>query len=533
MSSDDETDLIRTITRLYRNGLTDYFMEPLVMVNGAEIPVGLIQDGDGIIFCCRRGEREIQLTRSFVDPTFDEFPRAGFSDIKFAILTLYHEMFLQMPVAVAFPPASELKDTIGEIVSQNGLRQLRIAESEKFAHVTFFLNGNSNRIFTGEDHIKIPSPKDIPFEQIPELSSARVAEELINSIHKKQYAFIVVNFPNGDMIGHLENSNAKIKCAEAIDRQLEKVLDAAGAAGYVTIITADHGILETAYRPDGLPNLSHTHNPVPFIIVDPDSRANGGSHLREGGSLADIAPTVLEIMGLAQPKRMTANSLLQSYSAINPKRNVLLIILDGWGVGKPDETNHIFMAQTPVWDRLTAQCPFTRLDASGKSVGLLDWKPGNSEAGHQTIGAGRIVIQDDARIDMAIETGFFHQNPVFLEIMSSLQQRDRALHLIALLSEKSSHGSIAYPIALLRLAKEKNLEKVFVHVILDGRSTTIRSAPGFIQKLQKETQALGVGKIASGIGRGYALDRDGDYQKTRRAYDAMVYGAGLKVSAES
>ena len=297
MSSDDETDLIRTITRLYRNGLTDYFMEPLVMVNGAEIPVGLIQDGDGIIFCCRRGEREIQLTRSFVDPTFDEFPRAGFSDIKFAILTLYHEMFLQMPVAVAFPPASELKDTIGEIVSQNGLRQLRIAESEKFAHVTFFLNGNSNRIFTGEDHIKIPSPKDIPFEQIPELSSARVAEELINSIHKKQYAFIVVNFPNGDMIGHLENSNAKIKCAEAIDRQLEKVLGAAGAAGYVAIITADHGILESALRPDGLPNLSHTHNPVPFIIYDPGYNGEYEMADLEKKGLSNIAGTLLNLLG--------------------------------------------------------------------------------------------------------------------------------------------------------------------------------------------------------------------------------------------
>jgi 2,3-bisphosphoglycerate-independent phosphoglycerate mutase len=531
MTVDSRTDLIHTINQQYQQGLTDYSMEPLIMVDGAKNPLGIIRDGDGIIFCCRRGEREIQLTRSFVDPAFKEFPKADFPNLKFTILTLYHEMFLQMPVAVAFPPASELKDTIGEIVSQNGLRQLRIAESEKFAHVTFFLNGNSNRIFTGEDHIKIPSPKDIPFDQVPELSSAQVSEALIKNIHKGKYAFIVVNFPNGDIIGHHENRTAKIKCAEAVDCQLEKVLDAAASAGYVTIITADHGLLESAFRPDGMPNLSHTHNPVPFIIVDPDNRIKTEIHLKEDGTLADIAPTVLQIMGLAKPNLMTGKGLLQKPSALASKRNVLLIILDGWGLGKSDETNHIFMAQTPVWDRLTAQCPFTQLKASGKSVGLLDWKPGNSEAGHQTIGSGRTVMQDDARIDLAIETGSFFQNPVFLEILSTVKRRNGSLHLISLLSEKSSHGSIAYPIALLRMAKAKKLNKVYIHTIFDGRSTKIRSAPFFIEKIEAEINTLGIGKIASGIGRGFALDRDGDYRKTRRAYDALVYGAGIKVSA--
>ena len=532
MTADSGTVLIHTINRLYQQGLTDYVMEPLIMVDNADNPVGLIRDGDGVVFCCRRGEREIQLTRSFVDPDFLEFDRTALPNLKFAILTLYHEMFLRMPVAVAFPPASELKDTIGEIVSQKGLRQLRLAESEKFAHVTFFLNGNSNRIFSGEDHIKIPSPRGIPFDQVPELSSAEVSEALIQNLHKNLYAFVVVNFPNGDIIGHHENPAAKIKCAEAVDRQLEKVLAAAGQAGYITVITADHGILETAVRADGMPNVSHTHNPVPFIIVHPDNRTKSEIHLRDGGTLADIAPTVLEMMGLSKPAAMTGKSLLQNPSAIDPPKKVLLIILDGWGIGKSDETNYIFMAQTPVWNQLTAQAPFAQLQASGKSVGLLDWKPGNSEAGHQTIGAGRIVIQDDARIDLAIETGSFFENPVFLEMLSTVRRRNASLHLIALMSEKSSHGSIAYPMALLRMAKEKKLCKVFVHAVFDGRSTTIRSAPTFIEKIEAEMKAVGIGKIASGIGRGYALDRDRDYQKTKRAYDALVHGVGIKVRAK-
>ena len=531
MTAESESDLIRKINELYEQGLTDYVMEPLIVVDCRGKPVGLIQDGDGVVFCCRRGEREIQLTRSFVDPAFQEFPRADLPNLRFATLTLYHEMFLRMPVAVAFPPASELKQTIGEIVSQNGLRQLRIAESEKFSHVTFFLNGNSNRVFSGEDHIRIPSPKDIPFDQVPELSGEQVSEELIRNIDRGVYSFIVVNFPNGDIIGHYENHTAKIKCAEAVDRQLEKVLDAAGSAGYVAVITADHGILETAFRDDGMPNLGHTCNPAPFLIVDPARRTRAEVRLREGGTLADIAPTVLQIMGLPKPAEMTGEGLLQNPSALNPKRKVLLIILDGWGMGKADETNHIFAARTPVWDRLTAQCPFTQLKAAGKSVGLLDWKPGNSEAGHQVIGAGRTVIQDDARIDLAIETGSFFENPVFLDMLSTLRRRNRSLHLISLLSERSSHGSIAYPLALLRMAKGKKLNTVFVHTILDGRSTKVRSAPGFIKKMAEEMKTLGIGEIASGIGRGFALDRDGDYRKTRRAYEALVYGVGIKVFA--
>jgi len=525
------SDLAKEIESLYRQGLTDYYMEPLVMVDASQDPVGLVHDDDAIIFCCKRGEREIQLTRSFVDPSFDEFPTRNLKNLNFITLTLYHEMFLQMPVAVAFPPLQVLDDTIGEVISQNGLRQLRVAESEKFAHVTFFLNGNNNRIFSGEDHIKIPSLKDVPFEQVPELSSGQVAGEVIKGMQNGKYAFIIVNFPNGDMIGHFENREPKIKCAEAVDRQLAKVLSAAASAGYVTLITADHGILETALSPDGIPNLSHTKNPVPFIVVDPEMKHLAEIRLRNAGTLADVAPTALQIMGLAKPELMTGQSLLQDRYGADTARKVLLVVLDGWGLGKLDETNPIFLADTPVWDRLSTEFPFTRLEASGNAVGLLDWKAGNSEAGHQTIGAGRTVLQDDARIELAIKDGSFFRNPVFLSAYEKTLARGGSLHLIALLSEKSSHGSISYPVALLRLAKEKQLKKVFVHAIFDGRSTKVRSAAGFLEKLQSEMNALGIGELASGIGRGWALDRDGDYRRTKQAYDALAYGIGRKVPA--
>jgi len=523
------SDLAKEIERLYRQGLTDYYMEPLVMVDADRNPVGRVQDDDAIIFCCKRGEREIQLTRSFIDPSFDEFTTRNLENLTFVTLTLYHEMFLRMPAAVAFPPLQVLDDTIGEVVSRSGLRQLRVAESEKFAHVTFFLNGNNNRVFRGEDHIRVPSIKGVPFDRVPELRSEQVAGEIIKSMQDGQHAFIVVNFANGDMIGHFENREPKIKCAEAVDRQLARVLSAAASAGYVTLITADHGILETAVTPDGIPNLSHTQKPVPLIVVDPDTNYRSAVRLRGAGTLADVAPTALQLMGLAKPELMTGQSLLRDRYAADAARKVLLVILDGWGLGKPDQTNPILLADTPVWDRLTTDFPMARLEASGKAVGLLDWKAGNSEAGHQTIGAGRTVLQDDARIELAISDGSFFKNSVFLSAFEKTQAHNGSLHLLALLSEKSSHGSISYPVALLRLAREKKLKKVFVHAIFDGRSTKVRSAVAFLEKLQREMTALGVGELASGIGRGLALDRDGDYRKTKQAYDALACGIGIKV----
>ena len=529
MQTRNGSNLAKEIEGLYRLGLTDYYMQPLVLVDANQNPVGLIRDDDAIIFCCKRGEREVQLTRSFIDPSFTEFHTRKFKNLKFITLTLYHEMFLQMPVEVAYPRSQIIDDTIGEVISQNGLQQLRIAESEKFAHVTFFLNGSNNRIFAGENHIQIPSLKGVSFDQVPELRSKQVAGEVIKGMQNGNYDFIIVNFPNGDMIGHFEDIKPKIKSAEAVDSQLGKVLSVADSAGYVTLITADHGILETAFRPDGTPNLSHTSNPVPFIIVDPDKKNQAGIRLRDPGTLADVAPTALQIMGLTKPVLMTGNSLLPDGYRVNTARKVLLVVLDGWGLGKHDQTNPIYLANTPVWDRLITKFPLTRLEASGKAVGLIEWKAGNSEAGHQTIGAGRTVLQDDARIEFAIKNGSFFKNPVFLSAFAKTIAQNGSLHLIALLSEKSSHGSINYPTALLRLAKKHHLKKVFVHAIFDGRSTKVRSAVEFLEKLQNEMNSLDIGEFATGIGRGFALDRDGNYQKTQQAYNALVYGKGRKI----
>jgi 2,3-bisphosphoglycerate-independent phosphoglycerate mutase len=516
------TALADAVRELYRERQTDYWLEPIVLVDVHGKPVGRIQDGDAVVFCCRRGEREIQLTEAFVEPDFDGFRRRSFRNLTFVMLTLYHAKFKDL--SIAFAP-TQIKDTLAEIVRRANLRQLHVAESDKFAHVTFFFNGGNNPPFMGEDDVCVPSPTGIPFDQVPELSLAQVTAQVLRGI-EKQYDLIVANLANGDVIGHTQNRDAKIKCAELVDVRLGQLVKAGLAADYVVLVTADHGILEEMTNADGAANMSHTTNPVPFLLID--SHALSRIDLRDG-KLEDIAPTVLGALGIAQPRAMDGTSLVRKHDW-GGRRRVLLIILDGWGIGKNDETNPMFLAQTPVWDELTRRYASSRLQAAGEAVGLKPGKAGNSEAGHMNIGAGRIVLQDDVRLDLALRDGTFYANEILTHTIAEVKRRNANLHLIGLLSEKSSHGSIDYPVAILRMAKAGGLHRAYLHVIFDGRSTKPGSAPAMLEKLECQVEEIGVGQIVSGVGRGIALDRDGDYAKTKLAYDAFVFGTGKACS---
>jgi 2,3-bisphosphoglycerate-independent phosphoglycerate mutase len=508
---------------LYRQGQGDYYLEPLVLVNDQGKPVGRIQDGDAVVFCCRRGEREIQLTEAFVDPSANHFPRREFQDLTFVILTLYHEKFKDLPVAFA---PTRVEDTLGQVVSGAGLRQLRVAESEKYAHVTYFFNGGRSQPFPGQDDVGVPSPQGIDFERVPELSLPQVTAQVLRGI-KGGYDLVVANFANGDVLGHTQNREAKIRCAAHVDANLGQVVDAALAAGYVTLVTADHGNLEEMVHPDGTPHVSHTTNPVPFVLVDP--RGSSRAPVRDG-NLADIAPTALHALDLAPPDAMKGASLAPEHDW-GGRRRVLLLILDGWGIGPADDTDPIWLAPTPVWDELTGRYPCARLQAAGQAVGLSPGKPGNSEAGHINMGAGRVVLQDDVRLDLAMKDGSFHSNQVLCDTIDGARRPGTSLHLIGLLSERSSHGSIDYPLAMLRMASAAGLSQVYLHIIVDGRSTAPGSAPEMLERLECQVEEIGVGQIVTAMGRGIALDRDRDYNKTQRAYEALVYGIGSHCAA--
>jgi len=519
-SSHGGMELADAVRELYAIGQTDYSFEPVIFVDPQGKPIGRIEDQDSVIFCLRRGEREVQLTEAFVDREVGNFPRVNFEHLPFIILTLYHEKFKDLPVAFA---PTKINHTLGEVISQAEFRQLHVSESEKFAHITFFMNGGNNQPFNGETDIRIPSLKGIPFDQIPELHLAQVVDEVDHGI-KEGFEFIVTNFANGDVIGHTQNTQSKIKCAEYIDTYLGRVVNNALSANYVVMVTADHGNLEEMFNSDGSPNVSHTANPVSFLLITPDIDVPTELY---SGSLADIAPTILSILGIPPPTEMTGRSLIVEENKLRAEK-VLLVILDGWGMGKEDETNPIYLAHTPFWDNLVGVYPHVQLLAAGEAVGLKVGKNGNSEAGHMNIGAGRLILQDDVRLDSAMHDGSFYSNEIFLQTIEDVKRHHSSLHLISLLSEKSSHGSIDYPLALLRMAKDHNLKNVYIHVIFDGRSTEPGSAPALLTKLEEKISEIGIGKIVTGIGRGIALDRDGNYKKTQCAYDALVYGIGKK-----
>lgn len=511
--------LARAVENAYAQGQTDYSLEPMALVDENGAPVGKIRDGDHVVFCCRRGEREIELTEAFTDPDFAHFPREYMKNLDFAIMTMYHEKFKNLPIAFA---PERVKKPLAQVLSEAGLRQFHCSESEKFAHVTFFFNGGYNQPFEGETDVCIPSPKGIPFDQKPELSLPTVAEKVEAAVDDG-YDFIVTNFANGDVIGHTASKEAKLIAAANISKYVDRVAHYAKEKGYVVAVTADHGNIEALYTKEGKPHVAHTTNLVPFIVLDPKGRE---VRLHDG-RLGDVAPTVLSVLGLEKPEEMTGNSLIDTPDFTNDK--MMLIILDGWGFGAHDEGDGIFQADTPAWDAMLERYPNSKLHASGEDVGLQAGKAGNSEAGHNNLGAGRVVPQDDMRMDAAIKDGSFRVNPVFLHAINAAKEEGTALHLLSYLTEKSSHGCIDYPLMLTEMAE--GVENIYLHIIFDGRSTEPGSAPAMLRTLDKKLEAMGRGVIVDGVGRGIALDRDGNYAKVQKAYESMVLGKGTHYQA--
>ena len=499
-------ELAELVRAAYEKGEIDYSLNPITL------GTGYVKGGDHVVFCCRRGEREIELTEMFTDPNFDKVDRKTLKDIDFLILTLYHEKFKDLPVV--FGP-SHVKMPLAEVLSKAGKTQFHCSESEKFAHVTFFLNGGENQPFPGEVDVCVPSLKGVPFDSKPELSLPEVTDIVVDALGK--YDFIVTNFANGDVIGHTANDQAKIEAAGHVSSALEEVITAAKEAGYVIAVTADHGNIEVLHTEKGKPHVAHTSNQVAFIMIDPLS--DSPITLKDG-SLKDIAPTVLNVMGIDQPAEMDGEVLCSGHD-FGSDRKMLLIICDGWGFGDKTENDAIFLGNTPYWDSLLEKEAWSSLNASGGYVGLGEGKPGNSEAGHSNIGAGRVVPQDDIRLDSAIADGSFMQNLVLLNTIEKAHKDGKALHLIGLLTKKSSHGSIYYPLAVAEMAKD--LPEVYLHVIFDGRSTEPGSAPALLEELDEMIEERGLNlQVVDGVGRGIALDRDGNYGKVKLAYDNMI-----------
>ena len=291
---------VEVMEKSYAEGVTDEFVVPAVTCEG-----GRVAEGDSVIFFNFRPDRAREITRTFVDDAFTGFARRyGRFPVHYVCFTQYDAT---MPnVSVAFRP-QVLTNVLGEYLAKNGKTQLRIAETEKYAHVTFFFNGGVEAPFEGEDRALINSPKVATYDLQPEMSAYLVADECVKRIESGKYDVIILNFANCDMVGHTGVFSAAVKAVEAVDECAGKVIDAVLAAGGAVLLTADHGNADKMYDPDPEhPFTAHTTNPVPFLVA-----GLGDVKLRQGGVLADIAPTMLKVMGLPQPEEMTGKSIIE------------------------------------------------------------------------------------------------------------------------------------------------------------------------------------------------------------------------------
>ena len=292
------SDMVKAMEESYAENVTDEFVKP---INNATVD-GTIQEGDVVIFINFRNDRAKELTQVL---TQQDMPAEGMhtiKDLQYYCMTPYDASFTGVNILF---PKENVMDTLGEYLSKQGKRQLHTAETEKYAHVTFFFNGGREQAYEGEDRILVPSPKVATYDLKPEMSAYEVKDKLVDAINTQNYDFIVVNFANGDMVGHTGVYYAIAKAVHAVDNCVKDVIEAAKANDYEAIIIADHGNADNAINPDGTPNTAHSLNPVPFIYVTDNNSASV-----RNGRLADVAPSILHIMGLGQPADMTGENLI-------------------------------------------------------------------------------------------------------------------------------------------------------------------------------------------------------------------------------
>jgi 2,3-bisphosphoglycerate-independent phosphoglycerate mutase len=298
-------DAVEAVQHAYDAGETDEFIKPRVIVGDNQEPLGTINDGDQVICFNYRADRVRQMSRALTEPDFAEFPVRKMR-VHLVTMTMYQQ---GLDADVAFPPQF-LRKTIGELFSSLGKRQLRIAETEKYPHVSFFFSGGEEKPFEGEDRVLIPSARDVPtYDKKPEMSAPEIADRLVNALKNSNYDLVINNFANADMVGHTGVMEAAIQACEHVDAAIGKVLAQVRAIGGCAIITADHGNAEQLWDFEAdSPQTQHTTNPVPLLIMDEELR---GASLREGGRLCDVAPTMLQILGIPAPPEMDGTPLLQ------------------------------------------------------------------------------------------------------------------------------------------------------------------------------------------------------------------------------
>jgi 2,3-bisphosphoglycerate-independent phosphoglycerate mutase len=293
-------DLVKSIDESYENNVTDEFIHPIIAVDENNQPLATVKEGDVVVFFNFRTDRGRELTETLSQKDFQEFNMHKLN-LYYVTLTNYDETYENVKVVYN---KDNVTETLGEVLEKANKKQIRIAETEKYPHVTFFFSGGRETPFEGETRILKNSPKVATYDLKPEMSAYELADALVPELNKGEVDFVCLNFANGDMVGHTGVMSAAIQACEAVDKCVEKVITAALANDYTTLVIADHGNCETMINPDGSPNTAHTTNPVPIILVDKDLKSI------KDGVLGDIAPTILDLMEIEKPNVMTRHSLL-------------------------------------------------------------------------------------------------------------------------------------------------------------------------------------------------------------------------------
>jgi 2,3-bisphosphoglycerate-independent phosphoglycerate mutase len=521
-----ELSLAAAIREAYKLGQEDEALEPIIKVDSAGRPRGRIGDGDSVIFYDIRGEREVELTQSLIAPEFSHFDRGHPLQLHFVSMITYDP---SLEVGVAFPAEEKIGNTLVEIMTGAGLRVAKVAESEKAVHIGFFLNGKNGAIFPGEERFIVPSPQAVrSYSQTPEMSAAAVVREVVAKVKDPAFPVVIANLANVDVVGHIEDRTAVLKAVEAADGALGTIAAECRRSEATLIVTADHGTVEEWLYPDGSINTGHTKNPVPFILAD-FCRGEKTARLRPEGELADVAPTVLDLLALDKAIEMTGETLIAAPAGARRRAKIVLLILDGWGLREDAFGNIIHQAHTPHFDALWSGFPHSVLQAAGAAVGMPDKTVGNSEAGHLHLGAGRRIFSDRVRIDRSVEDGSFYKNPEFLAAMAQARGKKKPLHLMGIISHYSSHGMLEHLFALMRLAKEQNLTEVYIHGFIGRRGERPESGALYVEKVEETGRELGLGELVTVMGRHWPLDREHNWDRIEKAYRALVQGAGTRV----
>lgn len=520
------TPMAKAVREAYARGEDDEQMEPLVLTDSEGKPIGKIKDGDTVIFYDIRGEREVEITKALACKDFSYFNREPEAVTKFVTMIEYHP---DLPVEVAFPPMGEIKDTLDEVLANNKITTTKITETEKEVHLKYFFSGKRLDPFPGEDGSFVTSIKTNNYEDYPEMKTDEVVEKVIKALEDTERQVVIVNIPNVDVIGHIEKKESILKAVNKVDSATGIILEKAAEMGVTSIITADHGTVESWIYDDGTIDTGHTNSPVDFFIVEPDQDLQKKIELREGGQLIDVAPTLCDIIGIDAPEIWEGQSLLkENVYADSSSERVLLLIRDGWGSLPEGEGNLIKQSDTPVNNKILADNPkaHTNIEASGVYVGMPEGKVGNSEVGHIHLGSGRVIKSDRMRIEAAVESGEFLKNEVFVKAIKDSKEDGTSLHLMGIVSFYSSHGSIEHMKALLGMAKELGHSEVYIHGMLGRRGEKPFSGAIYTADIENECKKLGLGKLTTLMGRHWSLDREENWDRIEKTYNSMVAGIG-------